>query len=156
LTLYAMLAQSGPSNSTPPMVVGSVTGLENTNAAGFHIILVSDGPGPPCTVQESRLQPDGTFRLSSIRPGHYRVAVSGLPDGSGIKAMTSEGLDLLFNDVQIVTSTPTRIRIELAPVEEVRRSSSIRVGDILRSSCIMRQVKPEYPSGRKLHIAENV
>src|SRR5207249_2636 len=104
-------------------------------------------------------QLDGTFRTSPVRTGNYRLAVSGLPDGYGIKTMTAAGLDLLFNSVRVVTSTPTQVLIELAPLEEIRRrkSSFVRVGDGLRSPCLIRQIKPVYPSqGKAARIVENV
>jgi TonB family protein len=124
-------------------------GLANRNIASFQVVLVSDGP--PCSVQETHVQLDGTFRISPVRTGNYRVAVSGLPDGYGIKTMTAAGLDLFFNSVRVVTSTPTQVLIELAPLEEIRRtkSSVVRVGDSLHSSCLIRQIKPVYSSQAK-------
>jgi len=40
---------------------------------------------------------------------------------------------------------------QLAPLEEIRRrkSSFVRVGDDLRSPCLIRQIKPVYPSQAK-------
>ena len=150
LTLFLVLApQSGPSQSVAPIVVGRVMGLQKGNVASFQVVLVSDGP--PCSVLETHTQLDGTFRTSPVRAGNYRLAVSGLPDGYGIKTMTAAGLDLLFNSVRVVTSTPTQVLIELAPLEEIRRrkSSFVRVGDGLRSPCLIRQIKPVYPSQAK-------
>src|SRR5947208_11319039 len=150
LALFLVLApQSGQPQSVAPIVVGRVMGLRNGNVASFQIALVSDGP--PCAVLETHTQLDGTFRTSPARTGNYRLAVSGLPDGYGIKTMTAAGLDLLFNSVRVVTSTPTQVLIELAPLEEIRRrkSSFVRVGDDLRSPCLIRQIKPVYPSQAK-------
>src|SRR5262249_1320168 len=65
--------------------------------------------------------------------------------------MTAAGLDLFFNSVRVVTSTPTQVLIEPGPLEEIRRtkSSFVRVSDNLHSPCLIRQIKPVYPSQAK-------
>jgi TonB family protein len=85
--------------------------------------------------------------------------VRGIPEGYGITRMTAGGLDLLFNSVRLVASTQTQVLIEVARVEDLRRekSSVVHVGDGLRSSCLIHQVKPVYPSQAKAaHIVGNV
>jgi TonB family protein len=73
--------------------------------------------------------------------------------------MTAGGLDLLSNSVRLVASTQTQVLIEVARVEDLRRekSSVVRVGDDLRSPCLMHKVEPVYPSQAKApHIVGNV
>jgi TonB family protein len=146
----------GRSQSATAMAAGRVTGLPNENVANFELVFVRDSS--PCAVLRTHTL-DGSFRLSSVRAGDYRVAVGGLSAGYGIRSMTAVGLDLLFNSVRLVASTQTEVLIEVARVEDLRRqkSSALRVGDGLRSVCLMHKVEPVYPSQAKTaHIVGNV
>lgn len=147
---------AAPSKSLTSAVVGRVIGLANGNVASFQVVLVSEAP--PCSVQKTHIQPDGTFRISPVRAGNYRVAVSELPDGFGIKAMNAGAINLFFNSVRVVISTPTQILIEVASLEELRRMKPLQiVGSEPRSPCLIRRIKPVYPSPAKAaRIVENV
>jgi hypothetical protein len=159
LTLLLILAL-GPGSALPQsataMVPGRVMGLPK-NATGFQVALASDHS--PCSFLQTHTTADGSFRFSSVYAGDYRVAVSGLPEGYGIKTMTAAGSDLLSNSVRLVGSTQTQVLIELARIEELRggKSSVLHVRDGLRSLCLIRQTKPVYPSQAKAaHIFGNV
>jgi TonB family protein len=132
-------------------------GIAKRECREFELVFVRDTA--PCAVLRTHTLADGSFRLSSVRAGDYRVAASGLSDGYGIRSMTAGGLDLLFNSVRLVASTQTEVLIEVARVEDLRRekSSFLRVGDGLRSLCLMHKVEPVYPSQpRAAHIVGNV
>ena len=142
--------------SATATVAGRVMGLPNENVANFQVALASDHS--PCSFLQTHTTADGSFRFSSVRAGDYRVAVSGLPEGYGIKAMTAAVVDLLSNSVRVVASSQTQLLIEVARVEDIRRgkSSVVHVGDGLRSLCLIDQVKPAYPSQAKAaHIVGN-
>jgi hypothetical protein len=117
-------------------------GIAKRECREFELVFVRDTA--PCAVLRTHTLADGSFRLSSVRAGDYRVAASGLSDGYGIRSMTAGGLDLLFNSVRLVASTQTEVLIEVARVEDLRRekSSFLRVGDGLRSLCLMHKVEP--------------
>lgn len=134
-------------------VVGRVIGLPGGNIPSFEIALVSDGA--PCAVLKARARADGSFRFSSVPAGNYFVAVEGLPDGYGIKAMTAGAVDLLFDSMRVVVSAPSQILIEIVRLEEIYKATV--VGDGLRSLCLIHQVKPQYSSEAKAaRIAGNV
>jgi len=157
--LLAIASASGTAlpQSPPATVVGRVMGLPNENVANFELLFVRDTA--PCAMLRTHTLADGSFRLSSVRAGDYRVAVTGLPEGHGIRRMTAGGLDLLSNSVRVVASNQTQVLIEVARVEDLRRekSSVVRVGDGLRSSCLIHKVEPVYPSKAKAaHIVGNV
>jgi TonB family protein len=158
LLLFMGLAPgSALPQSTMGTVAGRVVGLRNDNAANFQVALASDHA--PCSFLQTRTTADGSFRFSSVRAGDYRVAVSGLPEGYGIKTMTAGVVDLLSHSVRLVASSQTQVLIEVARIEDIRRGKSavVHVGDGLRSSCLIRQVKPVYPSQAKAaHIVGNV
>jgi TonB family protein len=157
LLAIASAPKSPLSQSATATVAGRVMGLPSENVANFQVIFVRGTA--PCAVLQSHPLTDGSFRLSSVRAGDYRVAVSGLPEGCDIKKMTASGLDLLFNSLRLVASTQTQVLIEVARVEDLRRekSSVVHIGDGLRSSCLIHQVKPAYPSQAKAaHIVGNV
>src|SRR5215831_4638161 len=82
------------SQSASAMMAGRVMGLPRENVATFQVVFVRDNA--PCAVLRTHTLADGSFRLSSVRAGDYRVAVSGLPEGYGIRSMTAGGVDLLF------------------------------------------------------------
>src|SRR5215467_6541718 len=129
------------------IVSGRVLGLPRENLANFEVMLVS--AGAPCAVLRAHTPGDGSFRFSSVHAGEYRVAVIGLPAAYGIKTMTAGGDgDLLFNPIRVVATTSTNILIEIARLEEIRggESSVVHVVDILRSRCLIHQVRPVYPS----------
>ena len=136
--------------SARAMVVGRVMGLPKENVSNFQVVLVSEGG--PCAVLKTHALADGSFRFSSVRAGDYRVAVSGLPEGYGLKTMTAGVVNLFFNAVRLMGATSTQVLIEVTTVEDIRRGMSpvVRVGDGLRSPpCLMHQVKPVYPSQAK-------
>jgi TonB family protein len=134
--------------SVTDMVAGRVIGLPSGDVPSFEVVLVSDGA--PCAVLKTHTLVDGSFRFSSVRAGNYFVAVEGLSDGYGINTMTAGAVDLLFNSMRIVASSPTQILIEIARFEEIRRKPSVlHVGGQLRSQCLMHQVKPLYSSQAK-------
>src|SRR5262245_27511219 len=113
----------------------------------------------PCAFLQNHTTAEGSFRFSSVRMGDYRVAVSGIPEGYGIKKMTAGGVDLLLNPIKLVASTTSEVLIEVARVEDMSRemSSVLHVGQGLRSSCLINQVRPVYPSQAKAaHIVGNV
>src|SRR5262249_741120 len=151
MLLLAIVSAPGlaRSQSATAMVAGRVTGLPSENVANFELVFVRDTA--PCAVLRTHTRADGSFRLSSVRGGDYRVAVSGIPQGYGIKTMTAGGLDLLSNSVRLVAFTQTQVLIEVAQVEDLRRqkSSVVRVGDDLRSFCVIHKVQPIYPSQTK-------
>src|SRR5215475_3096900 len=89
LGLGSALAQSAT-----PVISGRIMGLPNGNISSVQVALLSDRA--PCAVVQSHTLANGSFRFSSVRLGDYRVAVSGLPEGTGIKTMTAGDLDLLF------------------------------------------------------------
>jgi len=143
--------------SATAMIAGRIGGLPKESVASFQVALASDHA--PCPFLQTHTTADGSFRFSSVRSGDYRVAVTGLPEGYGIKAITADGLDLLFNSVRLVSSTQTQVLIEVARVEDLRRqkSSVVRVGDDLRSFCVIHKVKPVYPAQEKAaHIVGSV
>jgi TonB family protein len=157
LLAIASAPGSALSQSTTAMVAGRVMGLPNENVANFQVVFVRDTV--PCAVLQSHPLTDGSFRLSSVRAGDYRVAVRGIPEGYGITRMTAGGLDLLFNSVRLVASTQTQVLIEVARVEDLRREKStvVHVGVDPRSQCLIHKVKPVYPSQAKAaHIVGNV
>src|SRR5262245_20856916 len=87
-----------PQSATAP-VAGRVGGLPKESVASFQVALASDHA--PCSFLQTHALVDGSFRFSSVRAGDYRVAVSGLPEGYGIKKMTAGGLDLLSNSIRL-------------------------------------------------------
>src|SRR5215831_9241977 len=103
LTLLLVIALA-PRSALPQLatatVAGRIMGLPNENVANFELVLVRDTP--PCAVLQTHILADGSFRLSSVRAGDYRVAVAELPKGYGIRSMTAGGLDLLSNSVRLV------------------------------------------------------
>src|SRR5262249_1538607 len=135
--------------SATATVSGRVVGLPSENIASFQVALASEHA--PCSFLQTHTTTDGSFRFSSVRAGDYRVAVSGLPEGYGIRSMTAGGVDLLFNSVRFVASTQTEVLIDVARVEDLRRkkSSVLRVGDGLRSLCLIHKVTPVYLSQAK-------
>ncbi len=156
LLVTALAPGSALPQSATALVAGRVLGLPKENPTSFQVALAS--VHAPCSFLQTRTA-DGSFRFSSVRAGDYRVAVSGLPEGYGIKTMTAGVVDLLSNSVKLVASTETPVLIELARVEDLRRekSSVLHVGDGLRSPCLIHQVKPVYPSRAKVeHIVGNV
>src|SRR5215471_11241074 len=155
LLLVVVSAPGTAAQSAPVMVVGHVVGLPSENVANFQVALASEHP--PCSFLETHTLADGSFRFSSVRVGDYRVALSGTPQGYGIKTMTAGGVDLLSNSVRLVASSPTQLLIEVARIGDLRQGKSSVVGDGLRSSCLIHQVKPAYPSPAKAaHIVGNV
>jgi TonB family protein len=156
LLVIALAPGSVLSQSARAAVAGRVMGLPK-NATGFQVALASDHS--PCSSLQTHTTADGSFRFSSVYAGDYRVAVSGLPEGYGIKTMTAGGSDLLSDSVRLVASTQNQVLIEVARVEDMRREtpSVVHVGIGLRSSCLIHQVKPVYPSQAKAaHIVGNV
>jgi TonB family protein len=157
LLVIALAPPSALRQSATTMVAGRVMGLAKENVANFQVALASEHP--PCSFLQAHTTADGSFRLSSVRAGDYRVAVSGLPEGYGIRRMTAGGLDLLSNSVRLVASTQTQVLIEVARVEDLRREKStvVHVGVDPRSQCLIHKVKPVYPSQAKAaHIVGNV
>ena len=157
LLILALAPGSALPQSAMATVAGRVVGLPNENVGSLQVALASDHS--PCSFLQTHTTADGSFRFSSGRAGDYRVAVSGLPEGYGIKTMTAGVVDLLSNSVRLVGSAQTQVLIEVARIEEFRREKSsvvhVRIG--LRSSCLIHQVKPVYPSQAKAaHIAGNV
>src|SRR5215831_7076841 len=159
LTLLLVITLDPPEalpQSATATVAGRVVGYQ-MRVSSFQVALASDHT--PCSFLQTHTTADGSFRFSSVRSGDYRVAVSGLPEGYGIKAITADGLDLLFNSVRLVSSIQTQVLIEVARVEDLRRqkSSVVRVGDDLRSFCVIHKVKPVYPTQAKAaHIVGSV
>jgi Gram-negative bacterial TonB protein C-terminal len=157
LLLIALAPASALTQSATTTVAGRVVGLPSENVASIQVALASDHM--PCSFLGTHALADGSFRFSSVRAGDYRVAVSGLPEGYGMKTMTAGVVDLLSNSVRVFASSQTQLLIELARIEELRRekSSVVHVGSVLRSSCLIHQVKPVYPSQAKAaHIVGNV
>jgi TonB family protein len=157
LLVMALSPASALPQSATATVGGRVVGLPNENATSFQVALASEQA--PCSFLQTHALADGSFRFLSARAGDYRVAVSGLPEGYAIKKMTAGEVDLLVNPIRLVASTQTRVLIEVARIEDIHRekSSVVHVGIGLRSSCLIHQVKPVYPSQAKVaHIVGNV
>jgi hypothetical protein len=106
--------------SATATVAGRIVGLPSENVANFQVALSSGHA--PCSFLQTHTTADGSFRFSSVRAGDYRVAVTGLPEGYGIKGMTAGVADLLSDSVRLVASTQTQVLIEVAQVEDLRKS----------------------------------
>jgi hypothetical protein len=91
--------------SATATVAGRVVGLPSENVPNFQVALASEHA--PCSFLQTHTTADGSFRFSSVRAGDYRVGVSGLPEGYGIKTMTAGVVDLLSNSVRLVASSCT-------------------------------------------------
>ena len=145
------------SRSATAIAAGRVMGLPSEKLTNFELVFVRETA--PCAVLRTHTLADGSFRLSSIRAGDYRVAVSNLPNGYGIKTMTAGVVDLLSNSVTVVASSQSQLLIEIARIEDIRHEKPpvVHVGSVLRSPCLIHQVKPAYPSQAKAaHIVGNV
>src|SRR5262245_23550191 len=157
LLVMALAPASALPQSATVTVAGKVVGLPSRNVTSFQVALAIDHA--PCAFLQTHTTAEGSFRFLSVRMGDYRVAMSGIPEGYGIKKMTAGGVDLLFNPIKLVASTKSEVLIEVARVEDMRRemSSVLHVGQGLRSSCLIHQVRPVYPSQAKAaHIVGNV
>jgi hypothetical protein len=137
--------RSALSQSATATVAGRVMGLPNENVANFELVFVSD-----TAVRRTANPYTGRWIVSLIirSCGRLSRCLQRLFDGYGIRSMTAGGLDLLFNSVRLVASTQTEVLIEVARLEDLRleKSSVLRVGDGLRSLCLMHKVEPVYPS----------
>jgi hypothetical protein len=65
---------------------------------------------PPSPISE-----DGTFQAEGVRPDHYRVIVSNLPEDWYVKSIRSGQTDVLLDGLEVAGSTPPAIELVISP-----------------------------------------
>jgi TonB family protein len=95
----------------PPAATG--TGQPATvSLKGIQMTLLATGFGKPAITAD-----DGTFTFTGVRPGKYTIGVAGMPPGGYLKAILSEGHDVI-DGLEIKDGAPTLdVRIRMSAAE---------------------------------------
>lgn len=94
---------AGVEIEVPYNVAGNVVVENGGPLPNLSLSLASTKPG--AEPQNMTLSPAGAFS-SQLTPGDYRFAVSGIPAGYSLKAVTAGTLDLIANPLKVVAGTP--------------------------------------------------
>jgi hypothetical protein len=101
-----------PSRSIP--IHASVdAGTINLSQVSVSFVRTPDLLGMP-TAQTGRLTPDGTFTLTGVGPGDYRIEVAGLPQDAYVKSMKLGPTDVLESGLHVTNETEGPLEISLA------------------------------------------
>jgi hypothetical protein len=79
---------------------------------GIQMTLLATGFGKPAVTGD-----DGSFTFSGVRPGKYTIGVAGMPPGGYLKAILSEGHDVI-DGLEIKATAPSLdVRISMSAAE---------------------------------------
>lgn len=95
-------------------ISGTVRAPEGVAVGNPQITLESLEPGLPFGAMgtSGRLDANGTWTAAGVSPGRYRFALTPLPQGTYLKAVTVQGQDITSG--ALVTSAATGVEIQLA------------------------------------------
>ena len=104
----------------PPVTVsGRVRADSDTAVAltGLRLTLRSrDATGPMFSSQAAgRVNEDGSFSIPDVGPDLYTVMVSGLPDGFYLKAVVTNGHDVMLAGLDLNRGSPGPVDVVLSP-----------------------------------------
>jgi len=156
LFIFLLSTPSLP-ESRKDVVTGHFGGLPAANRSGIRVALIRYDA--PCVFVQAPVRGDGSFQFEALVTGVYSVAVTGLPNGYALKAISSGNLELLSESLRVDASEfppAAPIQINVAPMAGSKQDANI-VGDILGKSCVMRKVAPVYPpEARKARVEGSV
>jgi hypothetical protein len=83
------------------VIEGRLASDNNSPLAGLRVQLQSDPQIPPLAITPANPDADGSFTITGVSPGNYRLSVTGLPRNTYLKSARLSGVDILNGGLRI-------------------------------------------------------
>lgn len=96
-----MILEAGPSVSGKVTIDGRPASDLESSLTNMRVQLQSEPSNPLLSVPPANPESNGTFALTGIVPGNYRLSVSGLPRNTYVKSAMFNGVDAMNGGLRI-------------------------------------------------------
>jgi len=97
----SLVLENGYNVAGRTMIEGVASNDALSSVTGMRILLQSDPVIPPLAIAPAFPEADGTFSITGVTPGTYRLSITGLPRNMYVKTARFAGEDVYNNGLRI-------------------------------------------------------